>query len=148
MKKFVALLLALLMCVVPIAKAYQHYPTVDHPQIWVETVWHDDSWWSLMEDFGLSQEALTMILTEHYIIGDCKFDCAVWVDCGIVSGPVTFEFYNIYAPYELVCGILLQPPYTYVLWTHGNEDGSVTYDWPDIQSDVYLMLIFSGWQVH
>lgn len=148
MKKFLALLLALLMCFVPIAKAYQHYPSVDNPKISIETVWHDDSWWSLMEDYGLSQEMLTEILTTRYIIGDCSFDCAVWVDCGAVYGPVTFEFYKIYAPYELVCGIVLNPPHTYILWAYGNEDGTVTYDWPDIPSDVYLMLIFSGWPVH
>lgn len=148
MKNLISILLALLMMLTPVS-AFQRAAAVqiDNPKVAVEYVYHDDSWWSLMNDYGLSNEALTTILSEHYIIGDVTFDRALWLDCAPIDGPITFTFSQPYAEYEYVCCILLNKPYTYISFAYGNEDGTVTFMFNDIPSDIYLMLVFSGWKV-
>ena len=146
MKRFLAILLALLIALVPLscrssaAQSFVNRPT----EITCEYVYYDDSWWALMDDYGFNLSALKSVLEEHYLIGDCSFDLALWIDTAPINGTVEWRFLREYYSCEIVCCILLSNSNQYVLWNKPNSDGSVSFYWGDIKSDNYCMFIFSG----
>lgn len=141
MKRIVAFLLALLMVFMPlgVAPADTCYCAPRY-----EYVTSDTSWWALAEDYGVSAQDFVDILTKHYMIGDCTFDKALWVNINseqILNLPIYYE------DHEYICGIFANTDGKYVMYNYPQQDGSILFCLDDIPSDNYLLLLFKGWKI-
>ena len=153
MRKLFSVLLALVLAFVPINEAvYGEYHYTHQQQQIVQVIdydWvdYDDAWWALMSDYGISKQAITDILQEHYMMGDCQFEYALYLWSEEPNCIAIFKFPKSFAIYNYMCCVMLGDcGKQYVFWNHADEDGTVRFEWHDVEPDVYCTFIFSGWK--
>ena len=146
MRKFLSVVIAILMALMPFtALAANPSPSLEtmiksQPAIAYHLVNYDDSWQALFNDLKIDPD-----FSAYFETGEYSLDEALIIEVDKQYELVTWHFMLEYKPEHQVIMVLKGDQSNDPIIQAGlvNENGSVTFDYSEVEPDLYYMFIFS-----